>query len=739
MLMQINVIYDTNDQSFRNDIQAAVNIIDSLVVGDITVNIQVGDGDFNGTPLQNQNGALGGSNTYFWTDYSSLSSDLQASDPSFFNSSNLPTGTSVNGQSNFYISDAQERLFGILPASASSTDIDGYVGMGNGIPAGSARIATALHEIGHALGRIPGTELDLFRFTGVETRLFGSGLTAPPAYFSVDGGVTTIADWGQNSDPSDFRGPNSNPPSNLTPNDPFNEFGSSTPIVNLTAADLLVFQALGYNVRIPVNGTSSNDNFVAVSGYHTYDGAGGINTIDCSQAPSSVTVNLAVNAALNGFGQDDVLHNIQNIHGSQFNDALAGDGNNNTIIGGGDIITPTTGSFPTQAGQMGTEWHVVSAEDFTGDGKSDLLWVRNNSGDADVWTMNNGSLSSLVSIQGHMGPEWTSISGNIDFNHDGSADLLWAREATGDVAIWQMNGTSIGSFAIPSGHMGAAWQVSGVGDFNSDGFSDILWHDTSGDVAVWSMSGTTLGGYGISNGHIGTEWKVGAVADFSGDGRDEVMWVRNTGDVQTWTMNGSNVTGVTNTGHMGPSWAPAGVGDFNMDGKSDVVWVDSSTNNVQIWEMNGGAIASIVTPAGHMGLDWKLTTVGDFTGDGRPDLLWVNSAGQTFVWNIVGNGDVMTGGGGQDTFQFNGLNELGKVITDFSAGASGDILDLRNLETAVGYGGHNALSDGALRLIQNGSNTEVQVDTHYGEHHWTDVVTLQNVTAAALTHDNFLV
>jgi hypothetical protein len=54
------------------------------------------------------------------------------------------------------------------------------------------------------------------------------------------------------------------------------------------------------------------------------------------------------------------------------------------------------------------------------------------------------------------------------------------------------------------------------------------------------------------------------------------------------------------------------------------------------------------------------------------------------------------------------------IITDFSAGTSGDILDLHNLEAAVGYAGHNALADNAVRLIQNGANTEVQVDTHYG-------------------------
>jgi hypothetical protein len=203
-------------------------------------------------------------------------------------------------------------------------------------------------------------------------------------------------------------------------------------------------------------------------------------------------------------------------------------------------------------------------------------------------------------------------------------------------------------------------------------------------------------------------------------------------------MFGSSVTGTTNTGHMGTEWHVAGTGDFNMDGKADLVWV-SDSNAVQIWEMNGGNIAQIVTPAGHLGTEWKLQGVNDFNGDGRPDLLWVNANGQTSVWNIAGTGDVMTGGGGSDTFRFNALTETGKVITDFQAGAGGDVLDLHNLELATGYTGNDGLRDGAVRLIQNGASTEVQVDSHFGEHHWVDAVTLQSVNAAALVHSNFLV
>jgi Ca2+-binding RTX toxin-like protein len=101
-------------------------------------------------------------------------------------------------------------------------------------------------------------------------------------------------------------------------------------------------------------------------------------------------------------------------------------------------------------------------------------------------------------------------------------------------------------------------------------------------------------------------------------------------------------------------------------------------------------------------------------------------------------GDILTGGPGSDTFQFSGLDGVGKVITDFAAGTGGDVLDLHGLLVLTGYGGSNGLQDGVVRVVQNGANAEVQVDTHPGDHHWVTAVTLQSVASAALTLDNFI-
>jgi hypothetical protein len=78
-----------------------------------------------------------------------------------------------------------------------------------------------------------------------------------------------------------------------------------------------------------------------------------------------------------------------------------------------------------------------------------------------------------------------------DFNGDGMSDVLW-RDTSGNVAIWEMNGTSILNQATSFvSQVPLVWSIVGSGDYNGDGKSDIVWYN-GGNVAIWEMNGTTI-------------------------------------------------------------------------------------------------------------------------------------------------------------------------------------------------------------------------------------------------------
>ena len=86
-----------------------------------------------------------------------------------------------------------------------------------------------------------------------------------------------------------------------------------------------------------IYGGEGDDSLDGGMGDDLLDGAGGIDWADYSGDPGSVTVNLEENRATDGHGDTDTLFNIENVVGSDFNDALMGSAIANTLRGrGGD-------------------------------------------------------------------------------------------------------------------------------------------------------------------------------------------------------------------------------------------------------------------------------------------------------------------------------------------------------------------------------------------------------------------
>ena len=204
------------------------------------------------------------------------------------------------------------KLFGLLSANDTTTD-DGSATFATDISS-SLLVGVALHELTHALGRVPyGPQPDIFdfyRFTSPGTLLFSDSIPASAAYFSVDGGNTKLADFGQNSDPSDFL--NSGVQGG---NDPFDEFYSGSTLQSLTTVDKEQLDALGFNTTPLLRGI-----VVAATASEALQGGAAVTLLSglpsitdpASATLSSATIKIA-NAGGNAVAGDQLFVNgVQN-------------------------------------------------------------------------------------------------------------------------------------------------------------------------------------------------------------------------------------------------------------------------------------------------------------------------------------------------------------------------------------------------------------------------------------------
>ena len=130
-----------------------------------------------------------------------------------------------------------------------------------------------------------------------------------------------------------------------------------------------------------------------------------------------------------------------------------------------------------------------------------------------------------------------------DQNGDGKADILWRNETTGNNWLWSMDGLIIGQ-SKGIGSVNLDWDIAGRGDFNGDGKSDILWRNReTGLNYIWIMDGITATIRKPLNTVNGAEWQIKSVADFNGDGKADIFWHnQTTGLTYVYLMDGMSIT-----------------------------------------------------------------------------------------------------------------------------------------------------------------------------------------------------
>jgi glycosyltransferase involved in cell wall biosynthesis len=268
----INLEFDTAAQTapadFRTGIENAASLLEAAINVNTAVTINL-DIQYNENNIASGSAYAGPDGGLFET-YSAVRAALVANAaPGDTNFSSLPNTTTIQGQTYVAVWDAQLKVLGF---TGTGDAVDGTANFSSNIST-SLLTGVALHELSHALGRVPygppetpatGDSsspdiFDLFRYTSPGTLLFDDHTPASAAaYFSVDSGHTAIAGYGINSDPSDFLNAYSaggDPSSPLTPEDPFNQYYDSNTLQSLTSVDLTQLGVLGFNTACYCRGT----------------------------------------------------------------------------------------------------------------------------------------------------------------------------------------------------------------------------------------------------------------------------------------------------------------------------------------------------------------------------------------------------------------------------------------------------------------------------------------------------
>jgi hypothetical protein len=272
------------------------------------------------------------------------------------------------------------------------------------------------------------------------------------------------------------------------------------------------------------------------------------------------------------------------------------------------------------------DWRLDRWGDFDGDGRTDLLWSNVATGDTALWLMNG--LRPAASGVIVYGPEWKATH-HADFDGDGQTDLVWVNEATGATVLWLVSGMGFHDSATLLVH--PDWRVAMTADMNGDGKSDLVWRNrATGETALWFMDGKSFvrGSIVVSD----ADWRVVLKGDFDNDGNEDLVWHNAVlGRTALWLMDGASVPFHSGALLQVPvGWVPKASGDFNSDGKRDLVFRDPSKS---IWVSYRNGLASegeilLLTLSPFNTVDFVRTL--DEDGDGYKDLRVVNALCELF-------------------------------------------------------------------------------------------------------------
>jgi hypothetical protein len=293
----------------------------------------------------------------------------------------------------------------------------------------------------------------------------------------------------------------------------------------------------------------------------------------------------------------------------------------------GDGVPDSQDACPSVFAQTANGCPIVPATvngDFNADGKPELVYQNAGApGQVYSWFLNsNLTFSSGAYLVNENVPAGWSVVGTSDFTGDGKPDVLYQNQTTGQLVLFVMSGTTkIGEQVLGAS---PAWRVVATGDFNGDGKTDLVWQNVAaGQIYFWFMTSsggvasTTnpfQGAYMMDTGMnvitiADKNWRVVGVADLNGDHKLDLIWQHSTGNLAAYYLNGTVATGAIDVSLNDPTWKVRAVGDYNLDGHPDLIFQNVVNGQIAAWLLTGANGATLLGSAnvGTVSLIWTLS------------------------------------------------------------------------------------------------------------------------------------
>ena len=241
-----------------------------------------------------------------------------------------------------------------------------------------------------------------------------------------------------------------------------------------------------------ISGGDGNDSLVGSAGADVLDGGEGIDIVFYADSTAAINVNISLTTAQSGGdAQGDILSNIENITGSDYNDTLTGNANDNIINGGAgaDIINGGAGvdtaAYSNSNAAVNVNLTLATAQS-GGHAQGDILSnIENILGSAYNDTLTGDSAANI--IEGGLGTDTINGGGGID-------TLSYATSANGITVNLLLTTAQIG------GGDGLGDIISNIENVTGSAFNDIITGD-NGDNTLLGNAGNDLlyGGGGADN------------------------------------------------------------------------------------------------------------------------------------------------------------------------------------------------------------------------------------------------